>query len=123
MYREPQETPYSDPELAKEYPLIFTSGKCEYYRHSGGRQIKTLRKHHPEPIVYIHPETAAELGIGEGEWVWVATKRGRIRQKAFFCRRDRSQGGRSGLCVVVSRKGGEGSIRMEGIEYKHPYGQ
>ncbi len=84
VYREPQETPYSDPELAKEYPLIFTSGKCEYYRHSGGRQIKTLRKRHPEPIVYIHPETAAKLGIEEGEWVWVATKRGRIRQKAFF---------------------------------------
>jgi anaerobic selenocysteine-containing dehydrogenase len=84
VYREPQETPYSDPELAREYPLIFTSVKSEYYRHSGGRQIKTLRKLHPEPIVYIHPEAAAELGIGEGDWVSVATKRGSIRQKAVF---------------------------------------
>jgi len=84
VYREPQETPFSDPELAREYPLIFTSVKSEYYRHSGGRQIKTLRKLHPEPIVYIHPEAAAELGIGEGDWVSVATKRGSIRQKAVF---------------------------------------
>ncbi len=84
VYREPQETPYSDPELAREYPLIFTSVKSEYYRHSGGRQIKTLRKLHPEPIVYIHPEAAAELGIGEGDWVWVATKRGSVKQKAVF---------------------------------------
>ena len=84
IYYEPQETPYSDPELAREYPLIFTSWKSEYYRHSGGRQINTLREHHPEPILYIHPETAAGLGIKEGNWVWVATKRGRIRQKAFF---------------------------------------
>jgi len=83
-YYEPPETPYSDPELAKEYPLILTSWKSEYYRHSGQRQVETLRKYHPEPIVYIHPETAAGLGISEGDWVWIATKRGRIRQKAVF---------------------------------------
>jgi len=83
-YYESRETSFSDPELAKEYPLVFTSWKCEYYRHSGGRQIKTLREYHPEPVVYIHPETASGLGIKEGDWVWVATKRGRIRQKAAF---------------------------------------
>jgi len=84
VYYELPETPLSDPELAKEYPLIFTSWKSEYYRHSGGRQIKTLRECHPEPVVYVHPETGAGLGIKEGDWVWVATKRGRIRQKAVL---------------------------------------
>jgi len=58
--------------------------KSEYYRHSGHRHIKALRKYHPEPLVYIHPETAAESGINEGDWVWIATKRGRIKQKAAF---------------------------------------
>jgi len=82
IYREPPETPYSNPELAKEYPLIFTSWKSEYYRHSGQRQVKTLRTQHPDPLIYIHPDTAAELGINEGDWVWIATKRGRIQQKA-----------------------------------------
>ena len=82
IYREPPETPYSNPELAKEYPLIFTSWKSEYYRHSGQRQVKTLRAQHPDPLVYIHPDIAAELGINEGDWVWIATKRGRIQQKA-----------------------------------------
>lgn len=84
IYYELPEPPETDPELAKEYPLIFTSWKSEYYRHSGGRQIETLREHHPEPIVYVHPETATGLGIEEGEWVWVATERGRIRQKTRF---------------------------------------
>ncbi len=84
VYYESQETPYSDPKLATEYPMIFTSGKSEYYRHSGGRQIKALRRHHPEPVVYVHPEMAAGIGIKEGDWVWVETKRGRIRQKALF---------------------------------------
>jgi anaerobic selenocysteine-containing dehydrogenase len=84
VYCELPETPFSDPELAKEYPLIFTSWKSEYYRHSGGRQIPTLRGYHPDPVVYIHPKTASGLNIKEGDWVWVATKRGRIRQKAVF---------------------------------------
>ena len=85
IYREPPETPYSDPELAKEYPLILTSWKSEYYQHSGHRQIKVLREYHPEPIVYIHPETASSLGITEGDWVLIATKRDRIRQRAVLC--------------------------------------
>lgn len=82
VYYEPPETPFADPELAKEYPFIFISWKSEYYRHSGQRQIKSLREKHPEPIVYINPKTAAGLGINEGDWVRVATKRGSIRQKA-----------------------------------------
>lgn len=39
---------------------------------------------HPEPIVNIHPEIADELGIKEGDWVYIETKRGRIRQKAYL---------------------------------------
>jgi anaerobic selenocysteine-containing dehydrogenase len=84
VYHEPPETPYGDPELAKEYPLILTSWKSEYYRHSGQRQLKSLRGKHPDPLVYVNPETAIELGIDEGDWVWVATRRGRIRQKAVL---------------------------------------
>ncbi len=81
-YREPPETPYSDPRLAKEYPLVFTSYKAEPYRHSGGKQIASLRGSHPEPVISIHPQTASKLGIAEGDWVYIETKRGRIKQKA-----------------------------------------
>ena len=81
-YDEPPETPYSDPELTREYPLIFITWKRKLYRHSGGRQIASLRGSHPEPIIMIHPETAHKLGIKEGDWVYIETKRGRIRQKA-----------------------------------------
>ena len=82
VYSEPPETPYSAPELAREYPLVFTSGKRGCYRHSGGRQIASLRGTHPEPIVYLHPQTAGKLGIREGDWVFIETRRGRIKQKA-----------------------------------------
>jgi len=81
-YHELPETPYSDPQLAKEYPLIFTSCKAEPYRHSMGRQIASLRDSYPEPVINIHPTTANKLGIAEGDWVYIETKRGRIKQKA-----------------------------------------
>ena len=81
-YYEPPESPQSDPELAKEYPLIFTNAKSRAYRHSGGRQIATLRGIHPEPVVNINPETATKLGIKDGDMVYIENKRGRIKQKA-----------------------------------------
>ena len=58
IYRELPETPYSNPELAEEYPLIFTNWKSSVYRHSGGRQIDSLRNSHPEPMAYLHPQTS-----------------------------------------------------------------
>jgi anaerobic selenocysteine-containing dehydrogenase len=82
IYHEPPETPYSDPELAKEYPLLCTTDKTDVYRHSGGRQIPSLRHAHQDPLVTIHPDTANKLGIKDGEWVSIETKRGEIRQKA-----------------------------------------
>ena len=82
IYYEPPETPYSEPELAKEYPLLCTTRKLAAYRHSGGRQISSLRSSHPGPVIIIHPETASKLGVENGDWVYIETKRGRIRQKA-----------------------------------------
>lgn len=84
LYYEPPETPYSDPELAEEYPLICTTHKAGEYRHSGGRQIPSLRRDHPDPVVIIHPDTASKLGIGEGDWTYIENARGRLRQKARF---------------------------------------
>ena len=82
VYHEPPESPYSEPELANEYPLVFTNRKLAPFQHSGGRQIATLRGSHPEPLVHIHTETASKLGIEEDDWVYIETKRGRIKQKA-----------------------------------------
>jgi anaerobic selenocysteine-containing dehydrogenase len=82
VYHEPSETPFSDPGLVKEYPLLCTARKVAAYRHSGGRQIPSLRHSHPDPVVIIHPDTASKLGIKEGDWAYIETTRGRIKQKA-----------------------------------------
>ncbi len=56
------------------------------YRHSGGRQIPSLRRSHPDPVVLLHPHTASRLGISEGDWVFIETRQGRIKQKASLLR-------------------------------------
>ncbi len=71
------------PELAKEYPLILISGsRVRAYHHSSHRQIANLRKRYPEPLLQISPQTAARLGIAEGDKVCIETPLGKITQKA-----------------------------------------
>jgi anaerobic selenocysteine-containing dehydrogenase len=82
-YREPPESPLATPEVAKDYPLVLTTGaRISHFFNSEHRQIEVLRKAHRYPIVEIHPQTAAPLGIANGDWVVIETRRGRIRQKA-----------------------------------------
>jgi anaerobic selenocysteine-containing dehydrogenase len=40
----------------------------------------------PDPTIDIHPETAGGLGIANGDWVWVETQRGKIKQRARLTR-------------------------------------
>ena len=83
VYVEQPESPLSSPELAKEYPLILTTGlRSPVYFHSQYRQIPRLRAIHPDPIMRINPATAANYGISDGDWVFIETLRGRCKQKA-----------------------------------------
>jgi len=73
-FKEPQESPVTTPQLAKDYPFILiTGGRYIGYFHSEGRQIARLRKMVPDPEIQIHPATAKHLGIEEGSWVWLET--------------------------------------------------
>ncbi|MBC7074909.1 MAG: molybdopterin-dependent oxidoreductase [Syntrophomonadaceae bacterium] len=85
VYREPPLSPIATPGIAREFPLILTTGaKIREFFHSEGRQIASLRRRHPDPRLEIHPETAASLGIEDGDWVWVETPQGRVRMRALL---------------------------------------
>jgi len=85
VYREPDESPLSTPELAKKYPLVITTGKRTFhYMHSRHRDLPSLKKAHPEPFLEIHPGKAAELGINEGDEVVVESKRGNLTVRTAF---------------------------------------
>ena len=82
-YEEPPESPISRPDIFHEYPLILTTGaRISYFFNSEHRQIENLRKAHRDPIAEIHPSTARTYSIRNGDWMWIETQRGRIKQRA-----------------------------------------
>jgi anaerobic selenocysteine-containing dehydrogenase len=82
-FQEPGESPVSTPELAKEYPLVLTTGyRQPFYFLSQYRNIPWLRSFQQDPVMQIHPDTAKQYGIEDGDWAWIESPRGRIKQKA-----------------------------------------
>ncbi|MEB3885892.1 nitrate reductase [Lyngbya sp. CCY1209] len=65
-----------------DYPLVLTTGRLYGHWHTQTRtgHIEKIRKMHPEPFIEIHPKDAKKLGIEEGNWVEVRSRRG----AAFF---------------------------------------
>ncbi|MCL1847459.1 MAG: molybdopterin-dependent oxidoreductase, partial [Coriobacteriia bacterium] len=81
-YEEPTESPVSTPELAEEYPFVLTTGRrCYEFFHSEHRNQPTMREFHPDPIVELNDEDAAELGLRNGDWAWIENIHGKCKQK------------------------------------------
>ncbi|MBN2239629.1 MAG: molybdopterin-dependent oxidoreductase [Dehalococcoidales bacterium] len=82
-YEEPPITPVSRPDLFEKYPLILSTGRrSPVFFNSEHRNIPWLREIDPDPNVEIHPDTAKEYGIGNGEWVCIENWMGKCRMKA-----------------------------------------
>ena len=77
-YLEPEETNLTD----TEYPIMLTQGRIPHYHHGTLRNIPYLRELYPVPLVSIHPETAEKYGVEDEQWVWVESRRGKVRGKA-----------------------------------------
>lgn len=79
--------PYAErvPEVDRDYPLILINGsRVREYMHAMWREVEATRSRHRDPLVQVHPETAKSLGIEDGEWVWIETSMGRIRQRCLY---------------------------------------
>ena len=63
-------------------PLTLTSAKWPQFCHSQHRGLPSLRRRMPEPLVLMHPDTAAARGIAAGGWVVVQTPVARLRARA-----------------------------------------
>ena len=68
--------------VSPEFPLVLTSAKNPNFLHSSYRWVSKLRQRSVEPIVVIHPETAAGHGIRDGAPVVIETPGGQIVQSA-----------------------------------------
>ena len=77
----PEFTGFPEPD-DPDYPLLVISAKSRHYLHSSYRWVAKLRAKRPHPTVEIHPDTAAQHGISEGDEVVIETKYGAITQRA-----------------------------------------
>ncbi|HEY6894502.1 MAG TPA: molybdopterin oxidoreductase family protein [Rhodanobacteraceae bacterium] len=69
-------------EHADEYPLNAITQRPMFMYHAWGSQNRWLRQIASRNALYIHPDTARDANIADGDWVWVSSPRGRIRVEA-----------------------------------------
>ena len=73
-YEEPAESPVTD----EEFPYVLTEGRVPMYHHGTLRNIPWLREIYPVPLTWINPETAAQIGVEDGDWCTLESRRGKI---------------------------------------------
>jgi anaerobic selenocysteine-containing dehydrogenase len=67
-----------------EFPLHALTQRPMAMYHSWGSQNAWLRQILGRNWLYIAPEKGGELGIADGDWVWVSSHHGRIKVQAKF---------------------------------------
>ena len=81
---EPDMSPVTRKALLKHYPLVLGSAKSHRYCHSQHRNLAGLRRLQKDPLVEIHPQTAAGYGIAPDDWVLITTPQGGIQARAVL---------------------------------------
>jgi len=83
IYTEPTGAPVPKPALSNPaLPLQCTSRKPSQFVHTKFRNIKTLTKSYPEPVLWVSPQDAAERGICESDMVELSSAQGRVVVRA-----------------------------------------
>ena len=62
-----------------EFPLVLTTGRVlnQWHTRTKSGNVEQLNKLDPAPYVQIHPDDAAELGVRDGQRVWLRSPRGK----------------------------------------------
>lgn len=71
-----------------DYPICLTTGRVVAHFLSGSqtRRIGALVDQTPQPFCEIHPRLAGKLGIADGDWVRVESRRGALTVRALVVR-------------------------------------
>ena len=81
-YAECAESPVLLPRLAEKYPLYLTTRRSQEYALSRSADYEWVRKITPYPELQMHPSTAQERGIEQGDKVVIETPKGAIKHVA-----------------------------------------
>jgi formate dehydrogenase major subunit len=84
----PAEYTHADEMPDTEYPFIFTTGRQLEHWHTGAmtRRASVLDALEPDPVMSVHPDDLAKLGIEPGGAIEVESRRGKI---TAYARADR----------------------------------
>jgi anaerobic selenocysteine-containing dehydrogenase len=83
VYVEPSEGPLSNPQLARDYPLVFNSGaRTQNAFRSQHLNVPSLVARQPCPLVHMNVVDAQARGIQDGDEVYVVSPRGKVPFKA-----------------------------------------
>ncbi len=71
-------------EVDADYPVILTTGRVisQYLSGTQTRRIGPLVDQYAEPRVEMHPRLAEKLGVADGDWVTVTSRRGSVCLRA-----------------------------------------
>jgi assimilatory nitrate reductase catalytic subunit len=67
-------------ETDEEFPVILTTGRVvsQFLTGTQTRRIGPLVDQYPEPLIEIHPVLAEKLGVKDGQWTTVETRRNTV---------------------------------------------
>lgn len=83
VWREAPESLTATPELSGHYPLVLSDyHTSKAFNASWQRNVPSLRAVDPDPLLHIHPDTARERGITDGDTVRLESPHGWLKVKA-----------------------------------------
>ena len=78
--------PYTPPaeDIDDDYPIILTTGRVvsQFLSGTQTRRIGPLVDQYPEPMIEMHPRLADKLGVADGDWATVESRRGSCTLRA-----------------------------------------
>jgi predicted molibdopterin-dependent oxidoreductase YjgC len=82
-YQPPIEQPDS------EYPFVLSTGRTLYHYNSATMTMREegVVQKQEDPFVEMHPEDAAGLGVADGDWVRLVSRRGELEARAVVSER------------------------------------
>ena len=75
---------------SEEFPFILNTGRLLEHWHTGSmtRRSFALDAIQPEPHIFLNPSDAKAMGVGDGDFVRVSSRRGTIETRARLSHRD-----------------------------------
>lgn len=81
-WKEPKASPRSDPKKGREFPLIFSQGKVvQHWQQTCTNWSSYMAQFSEGNYVQAHPETVRDLGVQDGDWVYLETKIGKLKAR------------------------------------------